>query len=158
MPAGFFRFPNQGAPAVTTRTSYAANGNITVCSFVKLDPSATLDHGIILCSANTDRPFGISTEGAYSAPTGNQPNPNYAANAPVGGEYQSCRCYLVGEECLIIAGTGGLTVGDLVTSDANGHGVTAAAGAGVWYGAECLETVAAGSEARVIVRQGILRT
>lgn len=99
---------------------------------------------------NTTKPIGISQDGTRDAPgiTG--------ASGLAASSGQPLNVYGDGEECLLLAGTGGWTAGDLIgsgsTTDA-GKGVTLTPGVGlVWAVGRALETVSAGELGRVLIQ------
>lgn len=122
-----------------------ANGNVTICSFVKLDSGTPAPFRVVLCAANTDRPFGISQENAYLPPIPQATTPQYAAIAGVELKIYGQGC----TDVLLAIGSGGCTVGDSLTSDASGNGVTASSAQIV--GALALDTRSSGELCRVVV-------
>lgn len=124
-----------------------AGGTIRRARFVKL--STTANNTVLESDAN-ELLYGIAQVGGRTAPipdvTDDPPN------AAISGD--RLNVHEDGEECLLEIGTGGVTAGDLIESDADGKGVTAATtAASVRYvGAQALETAAAGTLSRVKVR------
>jgi len=94
-----------------------ANGTIVFARFVKLDP--TVNHMVIQCAAVNDFIFGIAGDEARTAPTpdvGITPYQVAQANEPVDVHPNTA-------ECILAIGTGGVSAGDRITSDATGQGV-----------------------------------
>lgn len=116
-----------------------ANGNISPNRFVKIDPTATKNFNAIQCSANTDNMIGISQDGLHNPP-GVIGSDAFAAVAT-----EEVKIYAMGDICLLAMGAAA-TQGALLTSDASGRGVTAAAGQTV--GAILLEQCLALGELR----------
>lgn len=104
-----------------TVRSFIANGNVLPYSFVKMD--ATAPFKVIQAAAASDVPIGIAAEYTQATPLPSDSSTQYAATA--GNEL---RVYSVGTRCLLKAGSGGLTVGNRVVSDASGNGVTGTTG------------------------------
>ena len=127
---------------------YLANGNINVARIVKIDNTAGANFRVIQADASSDKSVGISQQGTYQPP-GVVGSDAFAAHAG-----QPVFVAAVGEETLLLIGTGGCTQGDLLTSDASGQGVTIAftAGSGTVYAvAFALEAALFGELARVCV-------
>ena len=145
---------------------YQAGGNITPKSIVQLatvaEPNnvgntpATAGFQVILSSGVNTPMVGISGQSTRFIQIQNPPvstsigNPNDGFHA-VSGE--NCLVFLIGQVAPLIAGVGGLTAGDLVTSDASGHGVTATTGQ--YYVGQAQMTVVAGAECPVRVQPGL---
>jgi hypothetical protein len=149
------------------RSGFQAAGNITPKSIVILQTTAVAappagtpanaGFQVILASGTTVRPVGISKQWTRwnqlqsPAPAPSLANLNDTYHAVAG---ENCGVFLVGESGPLIAGAGGVTAGDNVTSDANGHGVTAVTGN------ECvgqaMETAAAGCEFPCLVNPGTM--
>lgn len=117
---------------------YRATGTITVCRFVKIDPA--VESGCEQCGAN-ELAFGISQMGGRLDPLRNTADPPEAA---IAGEDLN----VFQEEGFVEVGTGGVTSGHLLKSDANGKavdaGLTATAGDNVV--AEARGSAAAGEK------------
>lgn len=130
--------------------NFIANGNVLPSTFVKLDPSVAMP-SVINTSATSDLIIGVSKESTdqagFSLFTGTQ----YAA---IAGE--NCRVYQVGDSCMLSIGSGGVTQGDMISSDASGNGQTAASGSGKRVGAIALMTAAANTLCRVRVTDPFL--
>jgi hypothetical protein len=126
--------------------SYMANGTILPYSFVKFDSGTPAPFKVIQAAANSDILLGIAQEFTDTTPL---PAPYSAGgtNAAIVGE--QVRVYRVGCQCLLKIGAGGCTVGDRLTSDASGSGVTATSGQ--IAGAIARDTRVAGELCDVIV-------
>jgi hypothetical protein len=125
-----------------------AGGNITPKSIVRLSASAG-DNVVIQAAAATAPLLGIAGQGTrYAEITGLALNDGYAA---VQG--QNVLVFRVGECAPVIAGAGGLNAGDLVTSDANGNGVTATTDGQFTVGTS-LQTVPQGAAAEIQIQPG----
>lgn len=121
------------------QTGFRAGGTIQPSTFVKLSTSAD---NTVLAAGSGDLPIGIATPSAKLVPAFSQ-----TGEAADSGD--SVTVFGLGEVCLLLAGSGGLTHGDLVKSDSNGAGITASGGDKV--GAFCLSNASAGNFARVQV-------
>lgn len=133
--------------------SYRANGTIRVARFVKLDPAD--NNSILECDAG-ERTIGITQMGGREAPI-----PSVTADPPQAAQSgDDVQVHLVGENCLLYAGVGGWTAGDLLKSDADGAGISLVEGAGTSEeaGAIALETVSAGEYGKVQVRPQTVTT
>jgi hypothetical protein len=121
-----------------------AGGDIRPARFVKISTAA--DYTLLEADAN-ERIFGIAENASQDAPI-----PSADADAADAGD--SFNFYMSGEECLLELGSGGVTRGGMLISDADGKGVAAATtGTTVqWIGAEAIESGSAGEKVRVIVR------
>ena len=120
-----------------------ATGNISPSVFVVIDPTA--DNCVLQASANTSVILGISQEGMKNAPglTGSNNTIAAASGDPI-------QVFGIGDNCLLVAGTGGYTRGDLLMAEANtGKGITRTSGKP--YGAIALQSAAAGAKGRVVV-------
>jgi hypothetical protein len=132
---------------------FIADGNINPSRFVKIESAGTTGYEVLQAAAGTDRPIGISQEGTRQPP-GVIGSDGYAAH-----QGETLQVYGEGEEALLTIGSGGVTQGDYLKSDASGQGVTVAftLGSGtIFYGAVALETANAGELARVLVKCGPL--
>ncbi len=125
--------------------AFMANGDISVCRFVKQDTTA--DHKVLQAGAG-EAVIGISQEGSSQAPIP-EVSTQYAAQAG-----QAIKVYGVGERCKLEIGSGGCTAGDKLKPDSNGKGVAITAGDA--YGAVALTTCAAGELAEVVVTPNAL--
>jgi hypothetical protein len=123
--------------------SYRANGTIAPCRFVVIDTTA--DERVIQASAATTELVGISQEGQKRTPGLAGSDTTIAAEAG-----DSLRVHGLGNDCLLTLG-GTVTRGDLLTSDANGQGITASAGN--FVGAIALQSGTSGVKIRVQVVQ-----
>ena len=123
-----------------------AGGDINTARFVNL---STSDDNTVLEADANETVFGISSESAQDAPI-----PSASTLAAAAGDY--LRVYQPGEVCLLKIGSGGVTAGDKIKSDADGQGVAAATTGTTeqHYGAIALETAAEGALARVKVEVG----
>lgn len=124
-----------------------AAGTIRVCRFVSVNTAA---NNTIIEGETNAFVIGISQEGGRTAPIPDvSTDPVEAAQS---GE--DLRVYLPGEtmECLLYAGSGGWTAGDLLKSDTDGGGVAVASSGTTQqnYGALALETVSAGELGKVM--------
>lgn len=118
-----------------------ANGNILPSVFVKQD--LTQDFSVIQSTANA-RTFAISQPGV-KYPPGTPGDQGYAF---IQGD--ACTLYGPGSVCLLAIGSGGVTRGDLLESDANGAGVTSTT-SGHNVGAVALESGNYGEFRKVFV-------
>lgn len=120
-----------------------AGGDIRPARFVKVSTAA--DNAVLEADAN-EAIIGIATEATQDAPI-----PGASANAAESGD--PVKVYTIGSECLLEIGSGGVTAGAEIKSDADGKGVLAATtGTTVQnIGAVALEAASAGELARVVV-------
>lgn len=123
-----------------------ANGSISTCRFIKIDTSG--DFLAIQAtdgsSSHGDIGIGISTDAAQAAPFGT--NDTHAALAGDQFEWHGIGATGV----LLKIGSGGVTRGDLLKSDASGQGITSSTtGDNVLAIAE--ESAAAGEFGRVTI-------
>lgn len=114
-----------------------AGGNIATHSFVKLSTSA---NSTALQAGDNEFVIGIAQVGPKEPPGLSGASTNAAESG------DNVQIFGLGDICLLRAGSGGWTAGDLLKSDSNGDGVTAATtGTTVQnVGAVALETVSAG--------------
>ena len=124
---------------------FQAGGTIRPSRFVKWDS----DNASVLEADANERTCGISTEAAPLAPI-----PSVTTNQYTDGD--SMRVYTPSpgnDECLLYIGSGGVTAGAMVKSDADGKGVLAATTGTTtqWVGAEALETASEDELCRVRV-------
>jgi hypothetical protein len=126
-----------------------ANGNISPCRFVRVDPTAgsANDEQVIQAGAASDRPVGVSGEWMRDAP--GLIGSDNTLHAAAGNQ---CLVYQLGDDCLLESG-GVINHGDLLASDSLGRGVIA--GTGDVVGARALQSCAgAGIKIRVVVEPG----
>lgn len=128
----------------------AANTNITVSSFVDIDPAAQFR---VKQSGSGSRPVGISQPGPLTAPglvyglTQGATNPTPYAATP-GYELE---VFGPGDICWLTVGTGGgVTAGDFLKPDAQGNALTTTTPNDV-VGAQTFQTGTVGSLVQVIV-------
>lgn len=119
-----------------------AGGTIHTSRFVKISGNDQVTEA----SANSDKLFGISQEFSNTAPI---PGADTTVAAASGDPVQ---VYQTGDICYLLAGSGGLSKGDLVTAKSDGSGI--AASAGQYYGAQALADAVGSTLARVVVRFG----
>ena len=126
-----------------------AGGTIRTCRFVKISTAA--DHRLLEADAN-EQIVGISSQAAQEAPI-----PGASANAAESGD--SFRYHTEGEVCLLEIGSGGVTRGAQIKSDADGKGVLAATTGTTlqWVGAMALESAEEGELAKVLVKSFPIR-
>lgn len=122
--------------------SYVAEGDIRPSRFVKIGSG---DFSVLEADAN-EAVLGIAMEGTKTAPI-----PSASANAAEDGDH--LHVYGPGEECLLELGSGGITAGAYLKSDADGKGVAAATTGATQQnrGARALEGGAEGDKVRVVV-------
>lgn len=120
-----------------------AGGDIRPARLVKLSTAA--DFTLLEADAN-ERCFGVSMDATQDAPI-----PNADGDAAESGDH--FMYYGAGEECVLEIGSGGVTRGAMIKSDADGKGVLAATTGTTlqWVAAEALETASAGEKAKVRV-------
>lgn len=124
----------------TQNPSYIAGETLYVSRFVVQDTSDDLT---VNMAAADERTVGITHEGGRIAPI---PTVDTVEAAQEG---ESVRVHGPGEECWLVAGAA-VTANDLLKPDADGKGVTAAAGD--WAGARALSAASAADERiRVVV-------
>ena len=120
--------------------NFVASGNIGTARFVTIS-----GQNQVAQSVAGDMPIGISTDAQKYPPIPQNTN-TYAAEAGDG-----VRVFTNGEYCLLTAGAGGWSAGDVLKPDANGEGVVAAETSPQPIGARALEDAAAGELSRVVV-------
>jgi len=108
-----------------------ANGNIAPSRIVKLDTTA--DGRVLQAAAATDKPYGISQPGTRNTPYGTLDD----GNAAVAGE--NLMVYVSNAKDVLLEAGGPVTIGDALTSDASGRGVTTVT-TGQWVIAEAMRT------------------
>jgi hypothetical protein len=123
--------------------NFVAGGNISPSTFVK--PSTAADNTALQAAAATDFIIGVST------PSARDPQIS-GASAVAAGAGDPINIFGIGEVCQLLAGSGGFTRGDQLTSDANGAGVPASSTNII--GAVALESTAYQSYGRVVVYTG----
>ena len=123
--------------------SLQAGGDIRPHRFIKYSTSA--DNTALEADAN-EFVIGISTEATQDAPL-----PCADGDAAESGD--QVHYYPTGTECLLEIGSGGVTRGAWIKSDADGKGVLAATTGATaqFYGAFALESASEGEFARVLV-------
>lgn len=127
-----------------------AGGTILVARFVKISGNNT----VIQVAATSDKIFGISQQGARTAPV-----PAYTTDPPeaaVSGD--EVQVFTHGMTCKLRAGTGGWSAGDDLTSDTSGQGVrNPKTGHPPRIGAIALEDAAAGElgDVQVVIYSGV---
>jgi len=118
---------------------FVAGGTINPARFVTL--STSKDQTLLQASTAGQRVLGI-------AQTGTKYPPGVTGSTTVASDTDGdpIMVFLPGERAQLEAGSGGWTAGDLLKTDANGKGITAASTGQVmqWVGAIAEETVAAG--------------
>jgi hypothetical protein len=119
---------------------FIAGGSIYPARFVTL--ATTANQTVAQSTSGDSKVVGITTEGAKAAPQSGAS----AYAAEVGDQV---RVHMMGENCLLKVGSGGLTAGDYIKPDASGQGVTATTGN--WSFAIALETASVGEFAHVLV-------
>ena len=96
--------------------TYRANGTIRVARFVKIDPN---DNNSILEADANEAIIGVSQIGGRTAPI-----PDVVTDPPEAAQAtEDCNVFFIGEDCLLYLGTGGVTAGSELISDADGKGV-----------------------------------
>lgn len=123
---------------------HAAGGDINTSRFVKISTAA--DNTVLEADAN-EQICGVSSEAAQDAPI-----PGASALAAVSGD--SVSVHPIGSIACVLVGSGGVTRGANVKSDADGKAVLAATtGTTVqWIAGTALETAAAGELAKILVQ------
>ncbi len=130
---------------ISAPKSMYANGTINHGVFVKLDP--TVNNSVIVAGTN-DKVHGIAQLGGRVAPTPDVTTSPYVAAL----QGDSISVMTNTAECLLLAGTGGWSTGDELTSASDGSGVkNPKTGHPSRIGAIALENAAAGEYALVQV-------
>ena len=128
---------------------YVADGTIRVCRFVKA--SSTTDFRVVEADAN-ELTIGISQEGSRVAPL-----PSETTDPPEAARVdEAVNVYSdIGMTVMLRIGSGGITRGLEIISDADGNGVAVGAVAETVYqvGARALETAVEGQLARVEIHR-----
>lgn len=127
--------------------NYVAGGNIYPSRFVKASTAA--DFRVLQATAN-DRIAGISGIGTNYPPI---VDPAITVNGYHAVAGQNCRVHGENDECLLELGSGGVTRGGLLKSDADGKGVAVATSGTTkqFPGARALESGSEGDKIRVEV-------
>lgn len=122
---------------------FIAGGDIRPCRFVKVSTAA--DFTLLECDAN-EEVFGISTNATQDAPI-----PNADGDAAEAGD--QIHVHQPGTVCDLEIGSGGITRGAWLKSDADGKGVAAATTGATaqFYGAKALESGSEGEFVKVLV-------
>lgn len=123
--------------------SLVAGGDINTCRFVNLSTSA--DNTVLEADAN-EEVLAISTDAAKDAPLDGASTLAAAAGDDI-------HLNLPGSVCKLLIGSGGVTRGAWIKSDADGKGVLAATSGTTaqFYGALALESASEGEYATVLV-------
>lgn len=129
---------------------FRAGGTIEVSRFVKM---GSADFTVVQAAAGTDMPIGVSQDGSHDTP-GLSGSTDDAARSG-----HPLQVYVDGDVCLLCIGSGGVTRGDKIVSDANGKGVTApTTGTSISYvGAVALESASENELARVLLKTFAIR-
>jgi hypothetical protein len=120
-----------------------------------LDVGGTTQSQVKACTASTSRILGVCQEGTEAAPT------DGASTKAASNTNPEIRIFLDGETCMLTLG-GTVVIGDWLTSDANGNGISAALSgantdtAAKFYGAVALRSGNATEKIEVLVRAGIV--
>jgi len=93
-------------------------------------------------SATYYRFVTLAAAGTYTLTGASAKADGVMSNAPAAGEQARC---VWGAVHKIEAGTGGLAIGDLIYSDANGKGVHNVATAGAFFMGRCVKAATAGN-------------
>jgi hypothetical protein len=127
-----------------SKINRVAGGNIGIARFVKQSTAAPFR---VLQAGANERVTGISQLGQKYAPIPSNTN-YYAAEAA-----DNLAVYGEDEECLLLIGSGGVTQGALIKSDADGKGVLAltTGTTAQEIGAEAMQTASENEYARVKV-------
>lgn len=128
---------------------YQASGTILVARFVKISGTNTIAQ-----AGATDKVCGVSQMGGYQAPI-----PSVTADpveAAVTGGF--CNVFGLGEECLLVIGTGGCTEGDYLKAESGGTAIPLGNSGKEFIGAQAHETRSAGEYCRVTVMPGVSYT
>lgn len=125
-----------------------AGGDIRPCRFVKISGEMTA----LECDAN-DKVIGISQEGATQPPLS-----DLSITELAGSSGKSMELHSAGDVCLLVIGSGGVTAGDRLKSDADGKGVAILLTGTVRqeWGAIALETNVENEKCRVFVDLGVM--
>lgn len=121
-----------------------AGGDIRPARFIKLSTAA--DHTALEADAN-ERIFGVAVDAFQDAPM-----PGGDTDAAESGD--AFRYYGVDDTCTVTVGSGGVTAGALLKSDADGKAVLAATTGTTtqWIAGEALEAASENELARIVVR------
>lgn len=118
-----------------------AGGNINPAVFLK---SSTAADFTVLQAGAGERPIGVSARGAIDAQI------QASSSLLVGIAGRAVGAYMMGQRTLLTIGSGGVTRGDLLKSDANGFGITTVT-ANDLIGAIALESASSGEMAEVLL-------
>ena len=124
-----------------------ATGNVNRSTFIALDTS-TAYYGK-QCVNNTTISIGISGE-SFESPPQSGAGTYHATDGNAMGQW-----YGPGAVCPLVAGAGGWSIGDQLTANANGEGITTTT-SGNWVGAQALEAASAGEMGFVRIVQYFL--
>lgn len=132
--------------------AFIAGGDIKPARFVRITGEFTISQ----CSASTQSIIGVSQEGTFSPP-------NLATllggteSGLAASEGQSLKVFGLGDVCMIFAGSGGVTAGTKVKSDADGKAINIGVSAGTYHvGGTALNTVAAGEKVLIQVNPHVV--
>lgn len=121
-----------------------AGGTIRTCRFVKIN---TADNYELLEADANEEVVGVSSQAAQDTPTA-------GASANAAEDTDSFRYFPEGLIALVKVGSGGVTRGAKVKSDADGQAVLAATTGTTlqWVGGYALETASEGEFAKVLLK------
>lgn len=125
---------------MATTVPVKAGGDIRPARFVTISTSA--NHTVVESNSGDTKLLGITQENTKNTPDDNGSSLHAADEDPA-------RVHFFGDDCKLKIGSGGCTAGDFLKPDADGQGVTAAAGATA--GAQALETASEGELCHVLV-------
>jgi hypothetical protein len=132
--------------------AFIAGGDIKPARFVRITGEFTISQ----CSASTQSIIGVSQEGTFSPP-------NLATllggteSGLAASSGQTLKVFGLGDVCMIFAGTGGVTAGTKVKSDADGKAINIGTVAGIYnVGGTALNTVAAGEKVLIQVNPHVV--
>lgn len=136
--------------------SFIAGGDIFPARFVRITGEFTIQQ----CSASTQSIIGVSQEGTFAPPNlatllgGTE---SKLAASVVNGTGQSLKVFGLGDVCMIVAGTGGVTAGNKVKSDADGKAINIGTTTGTYnVGGTALNTVVAGEKVLIQVNPHVV--
>lgn len=132
--------------------AFIAGGDIFPARFVRITGEFTVSQ----CSASTQSIIGVAQEGTFSPP-------NLATllggteSGLAASSGQTLKVFGLGDVCMIVAGTGGVTAGTKVKSDADGKAINIGSVAGTYnVGGTALNTVAAGEKVLIQVNPHVV--
>jgi hypothetical protein len=132
--------------------AFIAGGDIFPARFVRITGEFTISQ----CSASTQSIIGVSQEGTFAPPNlatllgGTESG----VAASVG---KTLKVFGLGDVCMIVAGTGGVTAGTKVKSDADGKAINIGVTAGTYnVGGTALNTVNAGEKVLIQVNPHVV--